>query len=178
MAKEGCNHITSHVTWPTRTKLAWLSLVTTARTGRWWTDMKEMDLIHVTYTTKERTSLSWWVSSMFPSTVSSSSSTSASVLLWSMAFGFHVTPWKWTIGAEQLLIVVSAHAECTTTAQMKKKFVTVIRMTENGGRTVASSLKRHIYQLNSWGLEIRVIKASKATIPWESSNVMESPDLK
>ena len=31
----------------------------------------------------------------------------------------------------------------------EKKFVTVIRMTENGGRTVATSLKRHIYQLNS-----------------------------
>ena len=61
--------------------------------------------------------------------MSSSSSTSASVPIWNLPSGCHVIQWKGLTGVEQLLIVVSAHAEGTTPAQVKTKFITVIRMT-------------------------------------------------
>ena len=86
-----------------------------------------------------------------------------------------VTWFNRTIGAEQLLIQIvlwSGTCGMNNTCQEKRKFVTFLQVKETGIKIVVSSLKRHTYQLNSWGFEIQVltryrISTKRATIPRE-----------
>ena len=116
--------------------------MTTARSRRWWIDLKEMDATHELFITKERVCLSWPILPESFHTASSLSNMSVINQIYSKMErdgGCHVIPPRWRTGAEHHLAVVSAHAGWTSHVQVMVA-VTVVRKTKHGVKRAVSWL--------------------------------------